>query len=701
MADPALISEIVNAVQSHFDNQSITLHQLLQQYMAKVDNRLDELQSQINISTSASGRTQGSSSRHPHAFESSPSSSEISPSLRSMKMEVPKFDGTDPDGWIFRIEEFFDFLATPEELRLRIVSFHMEGKAAAWFQWMKSNNLLTDWKAFLVNLKHRFGSSVYEDPEGALSKLVQNTSVAEFQSAFEDLMNKVRGISESLLISFFVTGLKPDIRRELLLNRPSSLMEAFALARAYEARAEEMRFNLRIGPKGNQTSPQAHFSQPNAHALNSGYTPKLPTTFTTTTDSSTQPRKNLFPKPTSVLENQQPLLPTPNIPKLPLRRLTEAELRAKREKGLCYNCDERYTPNHRCRSRFLCLLGNDDDDELGGEANSDPNPDEELVTADISSLNTLAGQSNPRSLRIAGKIKGKNLQVLIDSGSTHNFIKTSVAESLGLPVESTNKFRVYVGNGDHMVCEYSCPSVELELQHNIFSVDMYVLPIEGPDLVLGIQWLRQLGRVFHDYTAMTMEFDWCEKQVVLRGEARSMSSPVTYHQLQAIIDSDDFDCLYEVHFQESDGQPNHNNKHGDAVEFPTGLPPEITNVLEKFSGDLPPNLRLLPSTNVGCHPILEPLAVCARRAILRRGHIVPQVLVQWTSSTPEDSTWEDWDEFHKAYPTVNLEDKVDSQEENDDTAQPVISPTPDQPTSTTKPTRDRKTPFWHKDYVIH
>lgn len=80
---------------------------------------------------------------------------------------------------------------------------------------------------------------MYEDHQGNLSKLTQTTTVAEFQSAFEDLMNKVTSISEPLLISFFITGLKLDIRRELLFTRPTSLMEAFALTRAYKARSDK------------------------------------------------------------------------------------------------------------------------------------------------------------------------------------------------------------------------------------------------------------------------------------------------------------------------------------------------------------------------------------------------------------------------------------------------------------------------------
>ena len=104
---------------------------------------------------------------------------------------------------------------------------------------MKGNNLLTTWAEFLANLKQRSGTSQYEDHQGSLSKLTQTTTVSEFQTAFEDLMNKVTGISEQLLISFFITGLQPNIRREMMLTRPATLMEAFALARAYEARSED------------------------------------------------------------------------------------------------------------------------------------------------------------------------------------------------------------------------------------------------------------------------------------------------------------------------------------------------------------------------------------------------------------------------------------------------------------------------------
>ncbi|KAL9457232.1 hypothetical protein AB3S75_006303 [Citrus x aurantiifolia] len=143
----------------------------------------------------------------------------------------------------------------------------MEGRATAWYQWVKNNHLLTTWQEFLVNLRYRFGASLYEDPQGDLSKLSQTTTVADFQSAFEDLMNKVTGISETLLISFFITSLKPNIRWELLFSRPSSLMETFALARAFEAKYDEVKQSSRSWPKWQQSysSSPGFQIQPKSH----------------------------------------------------------------------------------------------------------------------------------------------------------------------------------------------------------------------------------------------------------------------------------------------------------------------------------------------------------------------------------------------------------------------------------------------------
>ncbi|GJV04924.1 hypothetical protein Tco_1338493 [Tanacetum coccineum] len=49
---------------------------------------------------------------------------------RSMRLDVLKFNGVDPDAWIFAINEYFELLETTLEQRLHIIGFNLEGDDA-------------------------------------------------------------------------------------------------------------------------------------------------------------------------------------------------------------------------------------------------------------------------------------------------------------------------------------------------------------------------------------------------------------------------------------------------------------------------------------------------------------------------------------------------------------------------------------------
>nr|GEX59731.1 retrotransposon Gag protein [Tanacetum cinerariifolium] len=76
------------------------------------------------------------------------------------------------------------------------------------------------------------------DAEYALSKLLQMGTVAEYQNEFVILINRVTGISESLLKSFYMSGLKPALQIEMFRAYPTTLREAFSLSHIIEARFE-------------------------------------------------------------------------------------------------------------------------------------------------------------------------------------------------------------------------------------------------------------------------------------------------------------------------------------------------------------------------------------------------------------------------------------------------------------------------------
>ena len=433
-------------------DHSDSLHNVLQQHMMSVEAKLANLRAEWRHTTPL---RESSSSFVSGSLQPDSSGGKYAPNqaFRAFKLKVPRFDGSDPNGWLFRVEAFFDYHDTPDDLCLQIVSLHLEGRATTWFQWSSRNNLLSSWPEFVTTVCHRFRPAIFEDFEGNLSKLTQNGLVSDFQVAFEDLMNKVTGIFEPLLISFFITGLKPAIRRELLFNRPSSLMEAFALARAYEARKEDGWTSGFFGPRRSQPS-LAHTTNPTRLP-----TSQLPFSSTEKKAPDLVAASTLNPPVSNI--KLPSLLPTPP---LPILRLSPLELREKREKGLCYNCDQKYTPTHHCRSRYLLLLGTDDDDEQLIESDlADSHPDED-IPGDISSLNALMGHPYARALRLEGSFGDHRFHVLIDSGSTHNFIKPAIVEQLQLPVSGTPRFRVFIGNGDFLLCTQRCSFVPIALQ---------------------------------------------------------------------------------------------------------------------------------------------------------------------------------------------------------------------------------------------
>ena len=62
--------------------------------------------------------------------------------LKSMKLDVPRFDGTCPLSWISHIDRFFNFHGTPDPLRLQIAAFHLDGPTAVWYVLMENNNMI-------------------------------------------------------------------------------------------------------------------------------------------------------------------------------------------------------------------------------------------------------------------------------------------------------------------------------------------------------------------------------------------------------------------------------------------------------------------------------------------------------------------------------------------------------------------------------
>jgi hypothetical protein len=102
------------------------------------------------------------------------------------------------------------------------------------------------------------------------------------------------------------------------------------------------------------------------------------------------------------------------------------------------------------------------------------------------SCNALARISTPQTLQIEGYIKKKNVIVLIDSGSTHNFIHYKLAEALNCFVYPTPKFQVMIAYGGTITCSGKCNKINLTMGEYVMNIPMVSIPMGGADVLLEI-----------------------------------------------------------------------------------------------------------------------------------------------------------------------------------------------------------------------
>lgn len=170
------------------------------------------------------------------------------------------------------------------------------------------------------------------------------------------------------------------------------------------------------------------------------------------------------------------------------KMLTTEEQKERSAKGLCFNYDESYSPRHKCKERLFrmdvdqqCLF-----ELMDQHDNTCLDEIEDLVETTEISMQAFSRMFNPRTIRLMGWVQGWPLSVLIDRGSTHNFIQESVVTRLGYEVEALLAFNVFIGNGEYLVCKEVCRQVGITNQNMEVTKDLFVLSMGSANIVLGI-----------------------------------------------------------------------------------------------------------------------------------------------------------------------------------------------------------------------
>ena len=122
------------------------------------------------------------------------------------------------------------------------------------------------------------------------------------------------------------------------------------------------------------------------------------------------------------------------------------------------------------------------------------------------SCNALETITTPQNLNIEGHIKKKKVIVLIDSGSTHNFIHCKVAKELNCSIYPTPGCQVMVANGGTINFFGKFHNIKLTMGEYVLTSPMLSIPMGGADVVLGVQWLQSLGTVSFSFQELFLNF---------------------------------------------------------------------------------------------------------------------------------------------------------------------------------------------------
>ena len=210
----------------------------------------------------------------------------------------------DPTSWVCRAEQFFEFQKIPMEEQLPLAAYHLEGEAQLWYQLLKDEGEELTWTTLKEGLYTRYGPTEYVDFFGDLTKLKQTGTVREYQSQFERLLSRVGKLPSPQQVGCFISGLKDYLRVDVQTLKPTTLTSAVGLARLYEAKNQNQR---RVFNTSDNKKPIAAFNS--------------------------SPHQSKAANTT-------------------IRRLNLMEIKERRDKGLCFYCDEKFGLGHRCKRLF-------------------------------------------------------------------------------------------------------------------------------------------------------------------------------------------------------------------------------------------------------------------------------------------------------------------------------------------------------------
>jgi hypothetical protein len=133
------------------------------------------------------------------------------------------------------------------------------------------------------------------------------------------------------------------------------------------------------------------------------------------------------------------------------------------------------------------------------------------------SVAAVTGDDVVHTMQFYGILAGRSVLILVDSGSSHSFIRESVADSIPGRRQMPLPMNVKVADGTVIQCSSEIPDVAWEVQGHSFHSKLRVLPLGSFDLILGMDWLQAFSPMKINWKSKWMSIPYGSRSVLLQG----------------------------------------------------------------------------------------------------------------------------------------------------------------------------------------
>lgn len=515
-------------------------------------------------------------------------------------IEFPRFDGSHPKIWVKRCENFFDVYEVPEALKVKFALINFTSSAAFWMQSIEVNLRQLGWEDLCKVVVSRFERDQHNQVVRQFFHIKQTASVAEYVESFDELVHQLLThdpyVNPVVITSQFVDGLKYEIKALVLVHRPKDLDTASSLALLQE--------EVLMGRPSKEWKRNDEFAL-SKQAKEWRKTDELA--------SSQQAYKSTFMQPLTRTNYVEPRKSPGNSKIKALDEKLAALMAYRKAKGLCYKCGLKWGQTHKCPESIPLNVVEELWQMLEISENQSLSPEDSDSGDDLMAISTQAasGTAGGNTLKLQCHISHLPALVLVDSGSSHNFISGQFANGFPDWIRLSEPIKVRVADGGILLCTHRLENCTWLIQGKQFKTSFNILPLKCYDAILGMQWLEQHSPMEVEWAHKWLSFNHQGKKIKIQGLNPNLSQclSISWDQFHSLQKKDDIWCVVHLNTVEEDLEPNTElpvqmqdllHQYEELFAEPSSLPPSRVygHTIPLLAGTQP--FRLRPYRYTGC-----------------------------------------------------------------------------------------------------